>query len=170
LANIAISAGQILTFNIDNRSPGGDARTHGYWKNWSTCGGGPDRAAMALRTGNHLLDEFLPIQLVTASGSYGGVAVTSCVQAADILTNASAKFAEHQLAVQLLAAKLNLAAGASACDSVRAAIATGDSLLAQIRWNGSASSAIVDNKSPLRALVLATASTLDEYNNGRACS
>jgi hypothetical protein len=36
----AIPEGGTITFQVDNRFPGGEPRTIGFWKNWNTCTGG----------------------------------------------------------------------------------------------------------------------------------
>jgi hypothetical protein len=36
----AIPTGGSITFQVDNRFPGGEPRTIGFWKNWNTCTGG----------------------------------------------------------------------------------------------------------------------------------
>ena len=35
-----LTAGGTLKFEVDNTFPGGEPRTPGYWKNWSSCTGG----------------------------------------------------------------------------------------------------------------------------------
>src|SRR5262249_20290170 len=126
-----------------------------------------DRAA---KTGNHLADEFLPIQLVpgTVIPFYLGVNVSTCAQVVDILGTPSGKYAEHQLAAQLLGAMLNVAAGAG-CPAITPIIAHAQSLLQQIAWSGSSSTTIVDAKNPLRNDFVTTASQLDQFNNGLLC-
>jgi hypothetical protein len=157
-----LTAGETRAFTIDNSHPLGGQRTIGYWKNWNSCSTtGNNRVAMAAKTGNHLMDEFLPQSL-------GNYVVNTCAKGLAVLQAASGKYAENQLAAQLLAAKLNVAAGASTCQSVNDAIAHADALLVQINYTGPPS-AKVGSTSPLRADVLATASTLDRYNNGLIC-
>jgi hypothetical protein len=157
-----LAAGATRAFTIDNSFPLGGQRTIGYWRNWSSCSGtGNDRVAMAARTGNHLMDEFLPQTL-------GNYVVDTCAKGLAVLSATSGKYAENQLAAQLLGAKLNIAAGASTCTSVNNAIAHADALLIQIGYAGPPSSK-VGSSSPLRADFLATASTLDRYNNGLIC-
>ena len=157
-----LTAGETRAFTIDNSYPGGGQRTIGYWKNWASCSTtGNNRVAMAAKTGNHLLDEFLPQTL-------GGYTVDTCAKGVAVLSAASGKYAENQLAAQLLAAKLNVSAGASSCATVTNAITHGDALLTQIGYAGPPSYK-VGSTSSLRSDVLATASTLDRYNNGLIC-
>lgn len=161
-APITLTAGEVREIAVDNTMPGGGQRTIGYWKNWNTCNSkGGDWQAKADRSGNHLLDEFLPKSL-------GDYIVDSCGEAVAVLNAASGKYAENQLAAQLLAAKLNVAAGASTCSSVTTAITQADALLVAVGYNGPPSS-LVGQKSPHRATALSLAGTLDNYNNGLVC-
>jgi len=153
-----LAAGQTRAFTIDNSFPGGGQRTIGYWKNWNTT---KFDWAKAARTGNHLMDEFLPLSL-------GNYVVDTATKGVEVLAAASGKYAENQLAAQLLAAKLNVAAGASTCTSVNNAIANGDSLLVQIGYTGPPSRRVGSNHA-LRTQVLTTAAYLDSYNNGLVC-
>jgi hypothetical protein len=157
----ALAAGVDRTFTIDNSFPGGGQRTIGYWKRWNTYTMGSGAAAKAAQTGNHLMDEFLPQSL-------GNYVVDTAAKGVAVLSAASGKYAENQLAAQLLAAKLNVAAGASTCASVTNAIAHADSLLVQIGYSGPPSSKVGPG-SPLRSDFLSTAALLDNYNNGLVC-
>jgi hypothetical protein len=160
--DFTLTAGQDKTFTIDNSHPLGGQRTIGYWKNWNLCANSKaDRLALSQQTGNHLLEEFL-------NQSLGGYLVDTCVKAVAVLSSPSAKYAENQLAAQLLAAKLNIAAGASTCTSVNTAIAHADSLLSGIGYTGPGSTTVAAGN-PKRADFLATASLLDQYNNGLIC-
>jgi len=154
-----LSAGGTAAFAIDNvPPPGGGQRTIGYWRNWSCQAPGKQTDQVSGK---------LPITLgnytVTNCGGPGG--------AVDILSHPSSKYAEHQLAAQLLAAKLNLKAQASSCASVNTAIAHADYLISTYAasWQGSSASTIIGNNSPYRADFLNTASILDRYNNGLIC-
>lgn len=159
--SFTLIAGQTRAFTIDNSYPGGGQRTIGYWKNWNTYRLGSGAWDKAARTGNHLMDEFLPQSL-------GGYVVDTALKGFNVLSSPSAKYAENQLAAQLLAAKLNVAAGASTCTSVNNAIAHADALLTGIGYTGPPSSK-VGNNHPQRADFLSTARTLDQYNNGNVC-
>jgi hypothetical protein len=157
-----LTAGETRAFTIDNQRPGGGQRTIGYWKNWNSCSTtGNNRVAMAAKTGNHLMDEFLPQSL-------GGFVVDTCAKGVAVLQAASGKYAENQLAAQLLAAELNVAAGASSCATVTTAITQANALLVTIGYTGPPSAKIGSN-SQYRSQALALASTLDRYNNGLVC-
>ena len=75
--------------------------------------------------------------------------------------------AAYNLARNLLAAKLNLAAGAETCNAVVDAVAAGDALLSSIGFDGT------DNylrpKKAEYTTANSLAGTLDAYNNGNLC-
>jgi hypothetical protein len=123
-----------LTFNINNRYPGGAPRTPGYWKNWNRCSGG-NQAETAdklngglgpvLGAGVFLLDDLLPQtigQLDIIPGYYGDP--EACQMGVYVLDsrwaigNKAGKQASNDAAYELarnyLAARLNQDAGA--CD------------------------------------------------------
>jgi hypothetical protein len=75
--------------------------------------------------------------------------------------------AAYTLAMHLLAAKLNLAAGAETCSGVVDAVAAGDALLQSIGFDGTGS--YLRPKDAEYQTALALAATLDEYNNGNLC-
>lgn len=78
-------------------------------------------------------------------------------------------YAEHGLAAQLMAAKLNVAAGARSCTAAADPIAGGDALLGAIRWNGAAGSRVVGRSHAMRTDFVQVAGNLDRYNNGLVC-
>jgi hypothetical protein len=161
-----LAAATTVTFTIDNSFPGGGQRTIGYWKNWNTCshdGAFVDRAA---KTGNHLADEFLPQTL----GTY---VVNTCQQAVAILsktpfgaTKNAANNAAYNLASQLLAAELNVAAGAGTCGSATTAITQANALLTAIGFDGVH---LPSMTAAQKQQALALAAILDQYNNGLLC-
>ena len=142
-------AGDPTVVTVDNTPPpGGDQRTIGYWRNWS-CG--------AKGRQSDEVSGKLPITL-------GSFTVTTCTKAVAILSNPSMKYAEHGLAAQLLAAKLNVAAEAGTCTASTEAIAAADTLLTGIGWNGNQNTKIVDNKHPQRGAFVLRHGQLDAYN------
>jgi hypothetical protein len=144
-----------FTFTIDNRPPpGGGQRTIGFWKNWSCQAPGHQ---------TDKLSPLLPQQL-------GAFQVTGCAEAVTVLSNPSAKFAENQLAAQLLGAELNIAAGASTCTSVNAAIVQANMLLATVGYNpANAPTQLIGSGSQYRAQATSLATLLDSFNNGLVC-
>jgi hypothetical protein len=172
----SVTAGQTVAFVIDNSHPGGEPRTIGYWKNWNQCTGG-GQAAVADKNGGadagfFLVEDLLPQQI-------GDFDVTLCTQAVKILSKqdqsgkSKANDAAYELAAQLLAAKLNLAAGAETCTAVQTAVAQGQALLANdVSFTGSGDYLGPKVKGALLTLrnqALSLATTLDRYNNGNLC-
>jgi hypothetical protein len=118
--------------------------TIGYWKNHT--------AAMA---------PLLPQSL----GSY---VVSSTQEGVAVLSNPAAKYAENQLAAQLLAAELNVAAGATTCPALTSTIQDANSLLKTIGYSGPPSE-LVGPGSPYRTQAINDASVLESYNSGTLC-
>jgi hypothetical protein len=154
-----LAAGGTANFTIDNvPPPGGGQRTIGYWKNWNTLA--RSASFLAKHPDNAIVDNFVPSPI----GTFGGQPLTLS-KAVAILSNASTKYAEHGLAAQLLAAELNVAAGASpSCTNITSWIAHGEALLSGIPWT--LTSTIVGNNHPQRADFVTTHGVLDAYNNG----
>ena len=164
-APLPLASGELRNISVDNVHPSaGGRRSKGYWSNWNTCAKvGGNVVDRARRTGNRLVDEFLPVSLSTA------ITVTTCTKAVEVLSTSSATAAEHALAAQLLAALLNRTAGSGACAAAQDEIAVGRSLLAAISWNGSPTSKVVTSKHRLRSQFLTTAQKLAAYNTGGLC-
>jgi hypothetical protein len=170
--DFSVTAGQTVTFAINNvPPPGGDQRTIGYWANWNRCTGGrqddvADRNGGAAE-GFFLLEDVLPILI-------GDLNVTTCEQGVSILKKQDltgkkmASDAAYALAAQLLAAEANLAAGAAEC-GVQTTVDAAQALLASIDFDGTGAFLGSKSKDPNRAIALALAATLDDYNNGLLC-
>ena len=172
---LAYGGDRIVVFT-NNPPPGGDARTIGYWKNWSSCTGGK-QYEQATRRGilDKTLDWFLP-----GGGGYpsnpavfpiGDITSLNCTQAvllldkSDIVTGKKmASDPAYNLAAQFFAAKLNYAAGAQQCPAATTAIAQAQTLLDAINFTGTGS-----YKNSMTAQQQTTANTLagilDSYNN-----
>ncbi len=183
--DFSAGAGETPAFEIDNSHPGGDPRTIGYWKNWNTCTGG-NQATTAAKNGGaaagfFLLNDLLPQTIgdLTLNKTAAG-----CQQAVKILNKQDlsgknrSSDAAYALASQLLAAKLNLAAGAETCSSVQTAVLDGQALLANgpsdtpkgVNFDGTGSYLPSNtNLTALRTKALNLANTLDKYNNGDLC-
>jgi hypothetical protein len=175
--DFTVNPGETKTFEVHNDFPGGGPRTIGYWKNWNRCTGG-GQAANADRNGGaangfYLVEDLLP-QVI------GDLTVGSCEDAVDILNKSTlagkktANDAAYQLAAQLLAARLNLAAGAQTCPAVQTAVVNGQALLANSPVNFLGTGSYLGSKVKgalltLRNQALALAATLDQYNNGNLC-
>lgn len=96
----------------------------------------------------------------------------------DLTGKSKSSDAAYDLAAQLLAAKLNLAAGAETCSGVQTAVMDGQALLANgptdtpkgVNFNGTGSYLPSNtNLTALRTKALNLAATLDQYNNGDLC-
>lgn len=118
--------------------------TIGYWKNHTS--------AMA------------PL-LPQALGNY---TVTTTAEGVAVLSDPSAKYAEDQLAAQLLAAELNLGNNAPTCPALASAITDANGLLTTIGYNGPPSS-VIGSSSPYRTQAINDATALADYNQGTLC-
>jgi plastocyanin len=165
-----LDPGETQVFNVNNvPPPGGDARTIGFWKNWTSCDGNGNQAPVLDQT------------LTEAGGSIliGDLVVDTCQEAVRILNKSSvnngkkqANDAAYGLAAQLLAAKLNVVADAGTCAAATNAIAAGQALLDGIGFNGTGSylgpkvkGAMLATRNTANSL----AATLDAYNNNELC-
>ncbi len=166
-----LDIGETEVFTVDNvPPPGGDARTIGFWKNWTSCDGNGNQDAV--------LDDNLPV-----SGYLGGIVGTSCEVAVDLLdkrdiadpdvVNDGKKMAgdaAYGLAAQLLAAQLNVNADAGTCQDALDAIAAGDALLELIDFDGTGGYLKGGKNAALRAEATELAGILDDYNNNMLCT
>lgn len=128
----------------------GCSRTIGYWKNWSGFGPQPD-----------MVTQYLPIWLGN-DGADSSVAVTDAGIAFEVLSMEwdSPKNGIIKLYAQLLAAKLNFAAGADDTD-VADTVSEADDFLAAYGWGSWYELSKDDQK-----MVVGWMETLDDYNNG----
>ena len=167
--DFTVSAGETKTFSINNTPPpGGLARTIGFWKNWASCSGS---------NGNQepVLDETLAAS-EPAGISIGDLVLHTgdCVSAVKILDKRQTcspykKMSSDpawNLAAQLLAAKLNVVAGAGVCPAAVTAINDAQALLDLVNFNGCKHDNMTTaQKNQANAL----AATLDAYNNNTLC-
>ncbi len=175
---VTLGYGDVTTVAWTNTPPpGGDARTIGYWKNWSSCTGG-NQYTKALERGmlDKTLDGNLPQTIATGFDalSSNDFTVSSCEVGVSILGKSDintgkkqASDACYNLAAQLLAAQLNYSAGAGQCAQVTQAITDAQKLLDQYHFDGSG--ACLTNKDKAHASDYSAANTLasllDSYNN-----
>lgn len=130
---------------------GGCTRSKGYWKNHAGFGPQAD-----------VVSDLLPIWLGVDGGDKS-LAVTDAQVAVDVLSMRTYGVPSNgitKLYAQLLAAKLNMAGGASSKD-IMDIVADADIFLAAYGWADWA-----DLDSDGRKTVLAWMGTLDDYNNG----
>ncbi|HSC92681.1 MAG TPA: right-handed parallel beta-helix repeat-containing protein [Gaiellaceae bacterium] len=170
--DFSLTPGRAVAFDVDNARPGGDPRTIGYWKNWNRCTGG-NQTATAEKNGGaaagfFLVEDLLP-QLI------GDFTVADCQQAVKLLSKqdqagkSKSSDAVYELGAQLLAARLNLGAGAETCAGVQQAVLDGQALLDGINFTGSGDYLGSKSKDTRRTQALSLAATLDRYNNGNVC-
>jgi hypothetical protein len=172
-ANFTVSPGQTKAFAIDNQPPpGGLARGIGFWKNWASC---------ASSKGNQkpVLDQILQVgdiaigTLVLHDGNQNPNVASDCAQAVGLLSKQRITSGQNMasdpafnLAAQLLAAKLNLQAGAGVCGAAVNVVNAAQTLLAGISFNGVTHTAVTAAQVS-QANSLAT--TLEMYNNNTVC-
>ncbi|MGH8431285.1 MAG: hypothetical protein ACREUF_12860, partial [Solimonas sp.] len=167
-----VEPGATWSITVDNRPPpGGQARTIGFWKNWASCAtsGGKQKP---------VLDQTLALFPIesgqTRPGVYVGILyVDTCVEAVRLLDKSTVNTAKKMssdpafnLAAQLMAARLNVRAGAAVCGAAVNAINGGQDLLALLLFDG------ITHKTLTAAQAIdanSYATTLDRYNNNRLC-
>ena len=175
-APFTVTAGETKTFNVNNTPPpGGDTRTIGYWKNWASCSGSKgkqdpklDQTLFAAGVNGISIGD-----LVLHGGATANNAGADCIKAVNILNKTTidgkkkmASDPAFNLAAQLLAAKLNVVAGAGTCQAAADAIAQAQALLDAVNFDGTkAPTMTAAQKTQANTL----ASTLDKYNNGDLC-
>ncbi len=177
-----VTAGQTVAYTVENTpppTPGGEPRTIGYWKNWSTCSGGQQAVKAAEKGGAaegfYLIDDVLPLTI-------GSLTLDSCEDAVVILNKSDlggnhkkrASDAAYGMAAQLVAAEANYAAGAQQCTATTDAITAANALLIEIGFDGTGEyltpkKARKEPASTQRETANSLAGTLDSYNNGLLC-
>jgi hypothetical protein len=166
--DFTVDPGVTKEFAIDNKPPpGGLARTIGFWKNWASC-------AQSSGKQKPVLDQTLA--LAEPIGVQIGDLVLhagDCLKAVRILDKSTIDSGKKMssdpafnLAGQLLAAKLNVVAGAGTCPAAVTAINSAQALLDAINFNG-ITHATMTTAQKNQANNLAT--TLDRYNNNLLC-
>jgi hypothetical protein len=185
-----LQPGGTLSFQVDNRPPpGGDARTPGYWRAWSSCTpgrqvetavskGGPT-SGDRINAGYALLDDVLQdpgitIGLVTLIADAD---VYSCDPDTQFAVNLldhrdkngrkRANDAAYKLARSLLAYYANVGALTTPCPEAVAAADAGAQLLVDIGFTGVGS--YLRPNHPRYQEAVGLAGTLDEYNNNVLC-
>jgi len=172
--DFTVTPGETKTFSIDNTPPpGGLARTIGFWKNWASCSSSKGKQKPILDQTLGLGDITIGTLVLHDSNSDPNVA-SDCSDAVSLLSkqainNGKQKSSDpaFNLAAQLLAAKLNVQAGAGVCPAAVTAINAAQALLAAIHFNGSTHDTMTAAQIS-QANSLAT--TLDQYNNNQLCS
>ena len=173
--SITLSLGQAATCTITNIKKvtagvvGQSTRTIGFWKNWSSVTGGGqtpklDQTLAAAETAGISIGN-----LVLHGSASRPNAAPDAAKAVNILNKSTidgrkkmASDPAFNLAAQLLAAKLNVQAGARVCPAAVSAINDAQSVLAAVAFNGLTHGTMTTVQAN-RAHSLATA--LDQYNN-----
>ena len=172
--DFTVTAGQTKTFSIDNKPPpGGMGLTIGFWKNWSSCTGGGQKPT---------LDQTL-LKMAQAStpATLGLLVLNPLTQSANTVCNNAVSILSKQtltgkkmssdplfnMAAQLLAADLNLGAGAGQCAASATAINQAHTLLSTYKFDGNGYTPKLTTADANLANSLAT--TLDKYNNNKLC-
>jgi prealbumin domain-containing protein len=165
---LAYGSDRIVVFT-NTPPPGGDARTIGYWKNWSSCANSNGKQYQkALAPGGvgfgKTLDGNLP-QLV------GNLNVNTCPIAVSILSKQDVVTGKNMasdplygLAAQYLAALLNYSSGAQQCSNVTTAMGQAQALLVKYNFTGTGAYKKSMTASD-QSLANSLAATLDSYNN-----
>ena len=163
-APFTLGIGETVNFSLDNiPPPEGDARTIGFWKNWTSCDGNGNQ--------DDVLDQNLPIAVA-------GIDIVTCPVAVDLLDKRDggdptlvrdgrkkAGDAAYGLAAQLTAYELNQNANAYYCDSASTAALAAHDLLASIGFNFSGDYLKGKGTKELANQASGLAGVLDDYNN-----
>jgi hypothetical protein len=168
--DFTVNAGETKTFTINNQPPpGGMGLTIGFWKNWSSCTGGGQKPTLdkTLQLADIVLGS------LTLHDSNPDVNVASDCQAAYNLLNKSTvtkgtKMSSDpifNMVAQLLAADLNVLAGAGQSTTVISLRSCAHALLTTIHFNGNTYDKLTAAQIS-QANCLAT--QLDNYNNNRS--
>jgi len=174
--NFSVDPGQAKRVAIDNQPPpGGLARTIGFWKNWASCAGSSGNQKPVL---DQTLAAAEPTGITIGTLTLHGKTTTpktapDCLKAVRLLNkstiNAGKKMSSDpafNLAAQLLAADLNVKAGALTCSNAMSGINNAQTLLAGVHFDG-----VTHDKLSAAQATQANnlATTLDCYNNSLLC-
>jgi uncharacterized repeat protein (TIGR01451 family) len=172
--DVTVNYGDHKTLAWTNRPPpGGDLRTIGYWKNWSSCSnssGGQYQKAVSRNQLYATLDGNLPqtIGLLTLTADR-----TGCLNAVNILSKQDLKGAKmasdpaYNLAAQALAAMLNKQATSKVCPVGWPRLDAAQNLLVTIKFNGQGTYAKTMKAADI-TLANTLAQQLDALNNNIA--
>ncbi|WP_139556012.1 hypothetical protein [Methylotetracoccus oryzae] len=176
------TAGETKSFAVDNAPPpGGMALTIGFWKNWASCANSKGSQAWVLDNTMHKAT--LPGIMVGGfylKGVDGAevedpklltVTAPDCSKAVALLNKSTfdgkkkASDPLFNMAAQLVAAELNLTAGAYTCPDVVLKVQQANALLVKYGFNGNTYSPKLTAADATGANNLAK--YLDDYNNNR---
>jgi CSLREA domain-containing protein len=164
----SVAPGETKSIAVDNRPPpGGLAHTIGFWKNWASCASSNGKQKPVLDpTLAAAGPEGITVGILTLHSG-------DCLKAVRLLNKSTIDTGKKMssdpafnLTAQLLAAELNVKAGALTCSSAISAINDAQTLLAAVRFNGITHDKLSAAQTS-RANSLAT--WLDRYNNNLLC-
>jgi hypothetical protein len=163
--------GETRAFRVDNTPPpGGRALTIGFWKNWASCANSNGKQ-------KPVLDQTL-VAATPPGIQVGSFYLTTgqCSYAVNLLNKSTMtggkKMASDpifNMVAQLVAAELNVAAGAGICGKAAIAIAQANALLIKYNFNGNTYSPKLSKADATLANNLATELDLYNNNNPNAC-
>lgn len=161
--DFVLGDGELRNFNVDNTPPpGGRALTIGYWKNWNTCSGGKQADTL----GKTLLIPPVGIQLDSFTLTGPCTYVVNLLNKSTMVSGKKmASDPIFNMVAQLVAAELNIKAGAGVCGPVAIAINQANALLTKYSFNGEKYAGKLSAADATLANNLAT--RLDNYNNDR---
>lgn len=172
--NFTVTPGQTLVFTIDNTPPpGGRALTIGFWRNWASCKKSGGKQAPVL---DQTMAKAEPTGIQIDSFYLHGSTATpnvapDCAKAVNLLSkqnfNGVNKASDplFNMAAQLMAAQLNLTAGAYTCPTVSSAVLQANALLTKYGFNGTSYTGKLSAADA--SLANSLAKRLDDYNNNR---
>lgn len=163
--DFTVNAGETKTFTVDNTPPpGGDARTIGFWKNWSAChrsrGHQEDVLGETLAAATPPGIQVGSFYLTTGQGCYAVNLLSKSQMTTGTKVPGDPLF---NMTAQLVAAELNIVAGAAHCSKVDAAIVAANALLSKYFFDGNTYHPALTKADRVLANNLAT--ELDNYNN-----
>jgi hypothetical protein len=160
---------ETVSFSVDNTPPpGGDARTPGYWKNWSECTGGGQEDVLGESIECSDMGYF-PIGLVQVDECYEAVSILDMRQIAmNLKGKKMASDACYLLASKLLAAELNTTdcIGARDCPDLQALMTAAQQLLVDEGFDGT-NNKCLRSKDAAYSDAIDLAEELDDYLNNR---
>jgi hypothetical protein len=174
-AGFTLGIGNDVLFEVyDVPPPGGDARTIGFWKNWSGefSGGNQDNVLGATIDASPLGGFFEGVLFV--DNEQDAIYVMS-KQALDKKHKKHANDAAYNLASQHLAAQLNIVAGARTCDALTDTVDAAQLLLNDVGFDGTGNYLVSGKKKGTGSAAdieyaLDLAGQLDSYNNNEGIS
>jgi hypothetical protein len=177
--DFTVAAGETKVFAIRNiPPPGGLARTIGFWRNWASCAKSHGKQDPVLDETVNGATVTIGKVVMTDTNPLEGVA-SFCTTAVRLLSKQDIVTGQQKssdpafnLASQLLAAKLNILAGAGWCPATIAAIDAAQDLLDgpppayAVSFTGTAN---YPKSGTFATTANSLANTLDKYNNNKLC-